>query len=241
MAERLQKILARAGVASRRKAEEMILAGRVSVGGQVVSSLGVQAESGDDVRVDGRLISAPEEKRYIMLHKPEGYVTTVRDPQGRPTVKSLVAGIPLRLYPVGRLDYDSEGLLLMTNDGDFAYGLQHPRFQVPKTYRVQLAGQILPSDLDRLAAGVALGDGPFRPACIRCERVTRDHSWLQLTITEGRNRIIRRAMDQMGYRVCRLIRLKIGDLRLGSLKKGEFRDLTRNERETLAIFLKKFS
>ena len=219
----------------------MILAGRISIDGQVVSVLGARAEFGDDIRVDGRPISTPEEKRYLMLHKPPGYVTTVRDPQGRPTVKSLMAGIPVRLYPVGRLDYDSEGLLLMTNDGDLAYGLQHPRFQVPKTYRVQVAGRISPSDIDRLAAGIELQDGPFRPVRIRCERVTRDHSWLELTITEGRNRIIRRAMDQMGYGVCRLIRVKIGDLRLGSLKKGEFRDLTRTERETLAIFLKKFS
>jgi pseudouridine synthase len=238
MKERLQKILARAGVASRRKAEEMILAGRITVGGRIVDSLGMQASSDDEVCVDGNPIAAPEVKRYIMLNKPPGYVSTLRDPQGRPTVKGLVAGVPVRLYPVGRLDYDSEGLLLMTNDGDFAHGLQHPRFGVRKTYRVQLAGRITATDLDRLASGIELSDGPFKPVEIRCIRITQDRSWLQLTITEGRNRIIRRAMEQTGYRVCRLIRMEIGGLRLGALKKGEFRELTRSERERLAIFLK---
>ena len=140
---RIQKLLAQAGVASRRAAEEIILAGRVTVNGRVVTVLGEQAEPDDDIRVDGKRIVIRWEKRYIMLHKPAGYVTTLRDPQNRPTVRDLVATIPERLYPVGRLDYDSEGLLFMTNDGDFAFALQHPRFGVPKRLPGQGAGAVL--------------------------------------------------------------------------------------------------
>ena len=241
MRARLQKILARAGVASRRAAEELILAGRVSVGGQVVTALGTQASPDDEVCLDGRPIKPPEEKRYLMLHKPAGYVTTARDPQGRPTVLDLIPGIRERLYPVGRLDYESEGLLLMTNDGDFAYGLQHPRFGIEKTYRVKVAGRISEAELQVLADGIRLGDGPFRPVSVRLEKTLPDGTWIRLTITEGRNRIIRRAMDAMGHVVRRLIRIDIGGVRLDKLGKGEFRDLTAHERERLAIFLKKFS
>ena len=239
--ERLQKILARAGVASRRAAEEMILAGRITVNGEVVNTLGSQAAPGDEICVDGKALAGAETKRYLMLHKPTGYVTTVHDPQGRPTVKDLVSSIPERLYPVGRLDFDSEGLLIMTNDGDFAYRLQHPRFGVPKTYRVKVEGRLGSNDLEQLAAGIRLPDGVFKPAAVRLERVTQTGTWLRLTITEGRNRIIRRVMDQMGYPVRRLIRVAEGGVELGTLKKGEFRDLSPVEMETLVIYLKKFA
>ncbi|MDD5167189.1 MAG: pseudouridine synthase [Syntrophales bacterium] len=238
MKERLQKIIARAGVASRRAAEEMILAGRVSVNGRIVNVLGTQADSGDDIRVNGIPLSTPAPKRYVMIHKPAGYVTTLRDPEGRPTVRDLVSSIPERLYPVGRLDYDSEGLLIMTNDGDLAYGLQHPRFGVPKTYLVKVAGRISAADIQKLAAGIKLKDGVFKPADVRLDRYTSQNSWLEITIAEGRNRIVRRAMDYLGYPVRRLIRMEIGGVILGGLKCGEHRDLAKTEIETLMFFLK---
>ena len=241
MSERLQKIIAEAGVASRRAAETMIVEGRVSVNGTVVRVLGSQAEPEDDIRVDGERIRVPESKRYLLLHKPPGYVTTLSDPEGRPTVRDLVASAPERLYPVGRLDYDSEGLLVMTNDGDFAYHLQHPRFGVPKSYRVKLAGAMEQADVERLKAGIRLPDGFFRPVDARLEERPRRNSWLLMTITEGRNRIIRRAMEQLGYPVLRLIRVEIGGVPLGSLASGEYRDLTEAERDTLRIYFKKFA
>ncbi len=241
MAERLQKVLAHAGVASRRAAEAMILAGRVSVNGKTIDAMGTLVEPGDDIRADGKPIKGAARKRYVMVNKPAGYVTTLHDPQGRPTVKELVSSLPDRLYPVGRLDYDSEGLLLMTSDGEFAYRLQHPRFGVPKTYQVKVEGSISPADLKDLAVGIRLRDGLFKPVNVRIEKLNRQSTWLNLTITEGRNRVIRRALDLMGYPVRRLIRLEVGGLRLGDLKKGEFRDLTPGEIETLLIFLKKFS
>jgi pseudouridine synthase len=241
MAERLQKILARLGVASRRAAEQMILAGRVSVNGEIVKQLGSKAEPGDDIRLDGRPVMGAMKNRYLMVHKPAGYMTTMHDPQGRPTIKDLVSALPERLYPVGRLDYDSEGLLLMTNDGDFAYRLQHPRFGVPKTYLVKVEGQVTPAELKRLAGGIALHDGPFRPVDLSMERLNRNSSWLRLTIREGRNRVIRRALGQMGYSVRRLLRVQIGGIHLGDLERGEFRDLTPAEMETLVIYLKKLS
>lgn len=241
MKERLQKLLARAGVASRRAAEEIILAGRVTVNGRVVRVLGEQAAPEDDIRVDGKPLDLRQAKRYIMLHKPAGYVTTLRDPQNRPTIRDLIAAIPERLYPVGRLDYDSEGLLILTNDGDFAYRLQHPRFGVPKSYRVDVSGHFCPADLKTLETGIHLSDGWFKPLQVDVEKTGRDYSWVRLTIAEGRNRIIRRAFDYLGYPVRHLIRMDIGGVRLGNLEKGAFRDLKASEMETLRIFLKKLS
>ena len=241
MSVRLQKFLAQAGVASRRSAEEMILSGRVSVNGRTVDILGSKVDTGDDVRVDGKTVAVATGKRYIMLHKPAGYVTTLHDPQGRLTVRDLLRSESERLYPVGRLDYDSEGLLLMTNDGDFAYHLQHPRFGVPKTYCLEVEGPVSDDDIKRLAAGIHLTDGWFKPSKVHFETRRTSYPRLYLTIAEGRNRVIRRAMDLLGYPVRRLIRLEIGGVHLGDLKKGEFRDLTPSERDTLMIFLKKFS
>ena len=238
---RIQKLLAHAGVASRRAAEEIIVAGRVTVNGRVVSTLGEQAMPEDDIRVDGKRIVIPQEKRYVMLHKPAGYVTTLRDPQKRPTVRDLISSIPERLYPVGRLDYDSEGLLIMTNDGDFAYRLQHPRFGVPKSYRVKVAGHLPAAAMKALQEGFRLSDGWFTPLRATQEKTAEGYSWIDLTIAEGRNRIIRRAFDRLGYPVSRLIRVEIGGIRLGALKSGAFRDLKAAEMETLRIFLKKLS
>jgi len=241
MKERLQKLLARAGVASRRAAEEMILAGRVTVNGRIVQEMGSRATAQDDIRVDGKRIVIEQTKRYVVLHKPAGYMTTLSDPEKRRTVKDLIPGIPERLYPVGRLDYESEGLLIMTNDGDFAYCLQHPRFGVPKSYRVEIPGVISPEDLKTLAEGIHLSDGWFKPLHLGLEKTIGNNSWITLTIAEGRNRIIRRALDHLGYTVRRLIRVAIGGVRIGSLKKGAFRDLTSAEMDTLRIFLKKLS
>jgi 23S rRNA pseudouridine2605 synthase len=240
MIERLQKILARAGVASRRAAEVMILEGRVTVNGQVVRVLGTKADHDDDIRVDGRPIGRPEKRQYRMLNKPPGVVTTLEDPQGRPTVGDLIAGLSERLYPVGRLDYDSEGLLLLTNDGTFAYGIQHPRFAVPKTYRVKVAGHVTPTAFAALGEGLRLEDGLFRPLEVTMERRTTGSTWLTLVISEGRNRVIRRAMTSLGFPVRRLIRTAIGGVEMGDLDVGLHRPLTASELETLRIFIKKF-
>jgi len=237
-AERLQKILARAGLASRRAAEEMILAGRVTVNGEEIRILGSKVEGSEDIRVDGNRVVPVPTRCYLMVHKPAGYVTTLADPQGRPTVRDLVASLPERLYPVGRLDFDSEGLLLMTNDGDFAYQLQHPGFGVPKTYRVKVVGQMAPADIRKLETGIEMPGGRFKPLSVEMEGWTRNSSWLRLTIDEGRNRIIRRVLDRMDFPVRRLVRVEIGGVSLGTLKRGEFRELTAPELETLRVFIK---
>jgi len=232
--ERLQKILSRAGVASRRAAEQLIAAGRVRVNGAVVAELGSKADAlSDEIRIDGRLVRPEVEKIYLMLHKPQGYVTTLHDPEGRPTVADLVKGVGERVYPVGRLDYDSEGLLLLTNDGDFSQKVQHPRYQVPKTYRVKVRGTLSVPELRSLEQGILLDGEPFRPAQVREEKENRGSTWLLVTIAEGRNRIVRRAFEALGHPVARLIRLKIGELALGSLPSGDYRHLTAREVEHL--------
>lgn len=234
MPERLQKILSRAGVSSRRTAERLIADGRISVNGVVVTQPGTKADPRkDDIRVDGRLISVETEKVYVMLHKPQGYVTTLSDPQGRPIVTDLVNGVMERVYPVGRLDYDSEGLLLLTNDGDFAQRLQHPRYGMPKRYRVKVEGGVQKAEFKALESGIDLPDGRFAPADVRLEKVNRGSTWLSLTITDGRNRVIRRAFDSLGHSVVRLVRVAVGDLGLDSLAEGAWRALTPREVERL--------
>lgn len=234
MQERLQKILSTAGVSSRRAAERMIAEGRISVNGVVITQPGTKADPRkDDIRVDGRLVSMEADRVYIMLNKPQGYVTTLSDPQGRPIVTDLVNGVMERVYPVGRLDYDSEGLLLLTNDGDFAQRLQHPRYGVPKRYRVKVEGMLQKSDLKALQDGVDLEDGRFAPADVCLEKTNRGSTWLAMTITDGRNRVIRRAFDTLGHSVVRLVRIAVGDLSLGSLAEGAWRALTPRELERL--------
>jgi 23S rRNA pseudouridine2605 synthase len=230
MKERLQKIIARAGIASRRAAEQMILDGRISINGAVVSHLGTRADlEKDDIRVDGRLISAEAAKVYLMLNKPRGYVTTLDDPQQRPIVTDLLSDVRERVFPVGRLDYDSEGLLLFTNDGDFALRLQHPRFQVSKTYRVKIEGRLTNREMRLLSEGISMEDGLFRPALIASERKSSKSSWLKVTLREGRNRIVRRAFEILGHSVVRLIRVSVADLSLDDLKPGTYRYLTKKE------------
>jgi 23S rRNA pseudouridine2605 synthase len=230
MEERLQKILSRAGISSRRAAEKMMADGRIRVNGVAVTVPGTKADpERDEIRVDGRLVSLETERIYLMLHKPKGYVTTLSDPQGRPIVTDLLNGVMERVYPVGRLDYDSEGLLILTNDGEFAQRLQHPRYRIPKTYRVKVGGTLLKGELKALENGIDLPDGRFAPADIRIEKTNRGSTWLFLTITDGRNRVIRRAFESLGHPVARLVRVAVADLSLDSLGEGSWRMLNPRE------------
>jgi pseudouridine synthase len=226
--ERLARYLARSGVASRRRAEAVIAAGRVAVNGVVVTTPAFDVDpERDRVTVDGRPVR-PEPKVYLMLNKPPGYVSTVSDPQGRPTVLDLVPRMG-RLYPVGRLDAESEGLLLLTNDGELSLLLTHPRYHVPKTYRVWVAGVPTRAVLGRLARGVELEDGPTAPARVRMVRAGRGGAVLELTLYEGRKRQIRRMCAAVGHPVRRLVRVGLGPLSLGDLPSGRWRELTSGE------------
>jgi 23S rRNA pseudouridine2605 synthase len=219
---RLAKFLAAAGIASRRASEDIIRGGRVAVDGLVVTDPARSVGSDDRVTVDGQPISLPSERVVYMVNKPAGVLSTARDPHGRPTVVSLVpAG--RRLYPVGRLDQDTTGLILLTDDGELAHRLTHPRFEVPKTYRARVAGgPIQPSALKALRGGVDLDDGPTAPAHVRL--IAPDT--LELTIREGRNRQIRRMCQAVGHRVRSLERVRFGPLELKALKPGAYRRLT---------------
>ncbi len=233
MRERLQKIIAACGLASRREAEQWIVAGRVTVNGRP-AGLGDSADPATDhIEVDGQLLAAAEEKHYILLNKPAGYVTSVRDPQGRAVVTDLVREIPARLFPVGRLDLTTEGLLLLTNDGALAHRLAHPRHQVEKTYLARIRGLLSEEAKRRLEKGVELEDGPTAPA--RVDRVRRvgTHTWVEITIHEGRNRQVRRMCEAVGNPVSRLKRIRFAFLELGDLAPGDFRRLTRAEVDRL--------
>jgi 23S rRNA pseudouridine2605 synthase len=236
MDERLQKIIAAAGIASRRKAEELITQGRVAVNGTVVSELGAKADAArDHIRVDGKLLQGAEQKTYIMLNKPKGFVTTVSDPEGRQTVMDLLKGHRERLYPVGRLDYGSEGLLLMTNDGDLANRLTKASAHVPKTYEVKVSGRVPAEAIAKLRAGVYLPQEPGKAAkavkTAPCEiRLLREaeNPWYEITLVEGRNRQIRRMFEQVGHHVEKIKRVRFGPLVL-NVETGEYRELARKE------------
>ena len=239
MKERLQKIIAAAGITSRRNAEKLIVEGRVTVNRVVVRELGVKADiEKDEIRVDDKLIYLEVSKIYLMLHKPRGYVTTLNDPQGRPIVTNLLSGIEERVFPVGRLDYDSEGLLLLTNDGDFAQRLQHPRFSIPKTYEVKIKGNFKEQDIKLLIKGVSLDDGKFMPDHVQLIKRGPKSTWLTLTISEGRNRLIRRSIEALDHDVVRLVRVAVSDLQLGTLKAGQYRHLTKEEVKKILSFSK---
>ena len=229
MRERLQKIIANAGIASRRAAEEMILQGRISVNQEIIRKLGTKAGPEDEIRVDGRLISTEVSRVYLMLNKPSGYVTTLKDPEGRPIITDLIRDVQERVFPVGRLDYDSEGLIILTNDGDFAHRIQHPRFKIPKTYLVKVKGKLTKADIQNVKHGVDLEDGRFRPESLDVEKINDKSCWLRLTIHEGRNRILRRFFEAVHHPVARLIRVAVGEISLGKLKEGEYRNLKQNE------------
>jgi 23S rRNA pseudouridine2605 synthase len=229
MQERLQKIIARAGVASRRAGEEMILAGRVRVNGTIVNELGAKADLFEDkIEVDGvRLVA--ESPRYILLHKPRNVVSTLDDPEGRPTVADLLRDVGGRVYPVGRLDFATSGVLLITNDGEFANALLHPRGGVPKTYVLKVHGNMGDEDVIKWATGVQLDDGLTLPADVRIIRHEDDKTWLEVTLREGRNQQIRRMGEATGFPVMRLARMSFAGISSESLRPGEWRPLSVDE------------
>ena len=237
MPERLQKIIAAAGIASRRKAEELITSGRVQVNGQTVTELGSKADlEKDHIRVNGKLLHGAQRHVYLLLNKPKGFVTTVSDPEGRPTVMSLVRGVGSRVYPVGRLDYASEGLLLMTNDGTLAHRLMKAAAHVAKTYVVKVSGKPTEDAIAKLRAGVSIAtdDGKrvrTSPAKIRIVKEA-SNPWYEITLIEGRNRQIRRMFEEVGHHVEKIKRVKYGPLAL-DVPPGKFRPLTMQEVDRL--------
>lgn len=233
--ERLQKVMAHAGVASRRKCEEIILAGRVEVNDRLVNTLGVKVDPQHDViKVDGREITK-EKKVYLLLNKPKSVITSTEDPKGRRTVLQFITGVKERVYPVGRLDYDSEGLLLLSNDGDFMNAMTHPKHQVPKTYHATVKGVPKGDVLERLANGIQLEDGLTAPAEVEYFDVAPDYSQAVIAITlyEGRNRQVRRMFEAVNFPVQRLRRVQIGDLTLQGVGRGKFRHLLPEEVKAL--------
>lgn len=238
--ERLQKIVAAAGICSRRKAEELILAGRVQINGQVVTELGTKADaSRDHIRVDGKLLQGPERLRYFVVNKPKGYVTTMSDPEKRPTVMELIRGGE-RVFPVGRLDYASEGLLIMTNDGNLANALTRAAAKVEKTYLVKVSGKPREADLDQLRSGMMIERGKpgshegrvmTSPAKVRLVR-SGDNPWYELILVEGRNREIRKMFEEIGHHAEKIRRVGYGPLVL-DVEPGQVRELTVQEVERL--------
>jgi 23S rRNA pseudouridine2605 synthase len=232
--ERIQKILAKAGIASRREAERMVVEGRVSVNGKIVETLGFKADpSRDHIKVDGKRLAPFEPKVILLLNKPRGYLSTVKDPKGRPTIIDLVKNVKWRIYPVGRLDFDAEGLLLLTNDGDLAHFLSHPRFSIPKTYLVKVAGVPEEKKLIRLRRGVMLEDGEARAVSCSLIRQKEKNSWVRVVVTEGRNHLIKRMFLAIGHTVLKLKRIEYGSVQLGDLPFGQFRYLTSEEVEKI--------
>ncbi len=229
IAIRLQKFLADAGVASRREGERLIQAGRVEVNGQVITVLGMRVDpERDQVRIDGRRVRRSGRRAYYLLNKPKGVITTASDPEGRPTVVELLQGVRERVFPVGRLDWSSEGLLILTNDGDLAYRLTHPANHVTKVYRVKVKGSVGDEDLQALRRGIYVGGRRTLPA--RVERISaQSNTWLEVTLYEGRKNQIRRMFDRLGHRVQKLKRIAIGPISDRALKPGEWRRLTPEE------------
>jgi len=235
MQERLQKIISRAGVTSRRSAETMITAGRVSVNGQIVTELGTKADpEADVIRVDGKPLVISKKRVYLLLNKPPGYVTTLADPGGRPVVTELIKDIPERLFPVGRLDFNTEGLLLLTNDGDWANRLAHPSHEVEKEYLVKIRGTLGTDKIAQLTNGIKLDDGWTAPARVEIIRVLEKNVWFTITIHEGRYRQVRRMCEALELPLVKLKRVRYGNILLGELKTGEYRLLDPAEVKILA-------
>lgn len=229
MGERLQKILARAGLGSRRACEQLIREQRVLVNGNP-AVLGQRADlKRDQITVDGNPLGSPEAKRYFMLNKPVGYITSVKDQYDRKTVLDLMPKLQERVYPVGRLDYDSQGLVFLTNDGPLAHRIMHPKFGLPKAYLVEVKGRADRTFAERLRRGITLTDGPTSPARVSGLKAGRERSQFVLTLKEGRNRQIRRMCAALGYQVLKLTRISLGPLELGDLAPGAARALTEQE------------
>ncbi|MBU4494328.1 MAG: rRNA pseudouridine synthase [Candidatus Aminicenantes bacterium] len=227
---RLNKYLSQSGVTSRRDADRLIEKGDVRVNGEVVRTLGTKIdESKDRVEVKGKAVKPEDDSVSIVLYKPPGYLVTLKDPQQRPTVMGLIRTLKRRVFPVGRLDFDSEGLLLFTDDGELAHRLMHPRYQIQKEYRVEVTGFPEKEALDRLKTGIVLDGKITAPAEVRLLRQEDRHSFLQIVIHEGRKREVRRMMEAVGHDVLSLKRTRFGSIRLGNLKPGEWRRLEPHE------------
>lgn len=227
---RLQKLLAQSGVASRRRCEELMLDGEVEVDGEVVTRLGTKVDPRTAViKVSGKRLPPVSAHVYLVLNKPRGVVSTMADPEGRRTLSDLVADRPERLFHVGRLDTDTSGLLLLTNDGEFAHRMAHPSFEVEKTYVAEVVGRVARGTVSDLLAGITLEDGPVQVRRMRVIEAQASKSIVELVIHEGRNRIVRRLLDQVGHPVKRLSRTRFGPVELGTLGSGETRELTGDE------------
>jgi 23S rRNA pseudouridine2605 synthase len=233
MEERLQKFMASCGVASRRKCEELILAGKVKVNGILVSEVGIKIDPAKDlVEYEGKVISKEENKVYIMLNKPEGYISSVKDEKGRPTILDIVK-VKERIYPIGRLDYDSSGLLILTNDGEIYNKIIHPRVELKKKYIAVVQGEISEKDINKFEIGIDIGGYITAPAELKVLSYEKDLSTVEISIHEGKNRQIRKMCAALNHEVLSLKRIAIGDIKLGYLKRGEFRILNENEVEYL--------
>ena len=230
---RMQKYLASCGVASRRAAEKLIAESHVTVDGQKITEMGVQVEDHQIICVDGKRVRPEGEKHYIMYHKPAGEVTTVSDPEGRATVLDRFRDYPVRLYPVGRLDYDSEGLLLLTNDGDLTERMLHPSMEVDKTYLARVSNQVTPEEARQLERGVMVDGRQTARAKVHILSVQNLFTDMIITIHEGRNRQVRKMVEQIGHQVVMLRRIRFGPLKLGELPRGMWRPLTQEELDAL--------
>ncbi len=237
--KRLQVILREAGIASRRAAEDLIVAGRVRVNGNIVNKLGTQVDPElDRIEVDERPLPGREHKVYYLFHKPENVMVTRQDPQRRPTIYDYLKDIPERINPVGRLDFDSEGLLLLTNDGDLHLRMTHPRHKVPKTYHVKVTGEVSQKAQDQMRKGMAIGEDQITMPCsVRVLKKNPHNVWLEVVLWEGKNRQVRRMIEALGHNVLRLVRVAAGSLHLGDLPKGKWRELTPQEIRDLKLVL----
>lgn len=231
--ERLQKVLSKAGITSRRGAEKLILEGKVKVNKQIITKLGIKVNPElDEILVENKKINL-EKKIYLLLYKPKGYITTLSDKYQRPKVIDLIKDIKERVYPVGRLDFDTSGILLLTNDGEFSNKLTHPKFKVEKTYLVKFKGYISEKNIKKLSLGINLDDGPTLPIKVKVLQKNRDFTKLLMTLREGRNRQIKRIGENIGHKVLDLERVTFAGLNLGGLKVGEYRHLTPTEKDRL--------
>ena len=226
---RLNEYIASAGICSRRKADELIAAGNVKINGAVMREMGYDVQEGDQVSVNGRPVEAADNKVYVAVNKPKGYITSMDDDRDRATVAQLVSDIPERLFPVGRLDYNTTGLLLMTNDGDLAYRLTHPKHEVYKTYVAMVSGIVSDARLAKLRKGVDIGGFVTSPAKVRLIKQNQRSTVVEISIHEGKNRQVRKMFKAVGNNVIELERIAIGDLRLGHMQQGHYRKLTRRE------------
>lgn len=226
---RLQKFLAHAGIASRRAAEDIIKQGRVSVNGNIVTDMGVTVSNADTIFLDGKIVKNEEEKEYIMLNKPTGYVSSAKDQFGRPTVLDLISDTDKRLYPVGRLDYDTSGLILLTNDGDFTYKLTHPRHEIDKVYEALITGIPAATEIERLETGIVIEEYLTSPAKLFIKNIQGNNALVEITIHEGKNRQVRKMCTAIGHEVLTLKRISIGPIALKGLPEGKWRKLSQAE------------